>query len=260
MRASLALALAALAAPPSLADEPPAPPSVEAEPAAAPPSPPSVRPLPDALAKFDAGDYEGVVASLQNLFGSHAIDAVDRAQALRVYGIACVLTGRSLAAEAAFTEWLGLDPRARLDPSLVRPEAVAFFEQVRARHRGERERELERRRPRSALLNLLPPAGQLQNGQRVKFAVLLAGELALSAVSLATFVALRSSQRPDGTFPDYDRALLLRDANWISTGLLAATVLYGVIDGFVVLRRIRAEIDRGAPGLRAATDPLTFLF
>jgi hypothetical protein len=214
-------------------------------------------PLPDALSKFDAGDYEAVVTDLQGVFGSHAIaDPVDRAQALRIYGIACVLTGRALAAEAAFLEWLGLEPRARLDPTLVRPDVVAFFEQVRARHRDELLREVERRRPRTAALNLIPPAGQFQNGQRTKFAVLLAAELSLSATSLASFVALYTAHRPDGTYPDCptpsmcDRINALYAVNWISTGLLVAVVLYAVIDGFVVWRRIRNDFERDAASLR----------
>src|SRR5205085_1647978 len=117
-------------------------------------------------------------------------DAVDRAQALRIYGIACVLTGRQLAAKGAFLDWLALEPRARLDPTLVRPEVVDFFERLRAEHRDELVREVERRRPRTAVLNLLPPAGQYQNGQRAKFAALLAAEIGLLALNLATGITL----------------------------------------------------------------------
>jgi hypothetical protein len=211
--------------------------------------------LPEALTRFDAGDYEATVTILQGLFGSHAVDPVDRTQALRIYGIACVLTGRTLAAEAAFTEWLGLDPRAHLDANLVRPEAVAFFADVRARHRGELVREIERRRPRTAALNLLPPAGQFQNGQRTKFALLLGAELALSALSVATFVALKTTQSPYGTFPDYDRAEALRATNWIGTGALVAVIVYAVIDGFVVFGRIRADLAREEADLRAQAPP-----
>lgn len=222
-------------------------------------------PLPDAMTKFDAGDYEAVVANLQGVFGSHAIaDAVDRAQALRIYGIACVLTGRALPAEAAFIEWLGLEPRARLDPSLVRPDVVKFFEQVRARHREQLLREVERRRPRWAGFNLIPPLGQLQNGQRVKFFVLLGLELGFAATSIGSYVALTSALRPDGTLPDCptpamcERGDLLKYTNWISTGLLAAVVVYAVVDGFVVWRRIRNNLERDAASLRASADPMHF--
>jgi hypothetical protein len=218
-------------------------------------------PLPEALAKYDAGQYEAVVDQLARVFGSREIvDPIDRAQALRIYGIACVLTGRGLAAESAFVEWLGLEPRARLDARLVRPDVVAFFEQVKARHRDELLREVERRRPRTAALNLLPPAGQFQNGQRAKFGVLLGLEVALLATNVATGVALYSTVDAHGVFPDADRATQLKVVNWVSFGALIATVLYGVIDGFVVFNRIRDAINRDADGLRAGSSNLALNF
>ncbi len=213
---------------------------------------PPAGPLPDALAKYEAADYEGVVARLESVFGSSSIaDPVDRAQALRIYGIACVMTGRPLAAEQAFVGWLALEPRAHLAPALVRPDVVAFFQQVRAHHRAELLHEVERRRPRSAALNLLPPAGQFQNGQRAKFAVLLGLEVALLATNVATGAALYSTADSHGTFPDPDRAVQLKVVNWASFGSLLAVLVYGVVDAFVVGNRIRDEIDRDLEGLQA---------
>jgi hypothetical protein len=180
---------------------------------------------------------------------------VDRAQALRIYGIACVLTGRQLAAKGAFLDWLKLEPRARLDPSLVRPEVVDFFEHLRAEHREELVREVERRRPRTAILNLLPPAGQFQNGQRTKFALVLGAEVGLLAVNLGTGLTLYAEHRPDGTFPDPDRAMVLRSINWASFAVLLGVVLYGVVDGFVVYHRIVRELERDEASLRAAAGP-----
>ena len=209
-------------------------------------------PLPDALQKFEAGEYEAVVTTLRASIDANAIgDPVDRAQALRLYGIACVLTGRSLAAEAAFLHWLSLDARARLDPGLVRPDVVAFFEQVRARHRDALLREVEKRRPRTAALNLLPPAGQFQNGQRTKFALLLTAEVALLATNIATGAALYGTQGDDLTFPDPGRAEVLRGINWVSFAALLGVVLYGVVDGFVVFSRLRQQAAEDADSLRA---------
>jgi hypothetical protein len=163
-----------------------------------------------------------------------------------------VLTGRQLAAKGAFLDWLALEPRARLDPTLVRPEVVDFFERLRAEHRDELLREVERRRPRTAVLNLLPPAGQYQNGQRTKFAVLLAAEVGLLALNLTTGIILYQSHGADGTFAQdfpYDALTAL---NWTSFAALAGVLLYGVIDGFVVYQRIRRELAVDAESLRAA--------
>jgi hypothetical protein len=211
--------------------------------------------LPEALARFDAGDYEGVVALLQSRLLE---DRADRAQALRLLGISSLLTGRPLPAEAAFAAWLDLDPRARLDPQLVRPDVVAFFDQVRERHRKKRLAELERRRPRSGILNLLPPAGQFQNGQRRKFGALLAAELALLAVNVATGAALYATVRPDKTFPDPGRAEALQITNWASFGALMGVLIYGVIDGFVVAGRIRRALDQDEASWRADAGGVHF--
>lgn len=209
-------------------------------------------PLPQALEEFDRGDYEAVIVTLRSSVDEAAItDPVDRAQALRVYGLACFLTGRHLAAESAFQRWLRLDGRARLDPQLVRPEAVAFFEEVRRRTRDEGIREVERRRPRSAWLNLLPPAGQFQNGEKGKFGALLACEVALLGLHVATGAALYGTVRTDGTFPDPERAEGLRAVNWLSFVALGGAILYGVIDGFVVFKRQRDQLRREADSLRA---------
>ena len=218
---------------------------------------------------FDAGEYEAVVSSLRaSVDGSVISDPIERAEALRLYGIACVLTGRTLAAETAFLHWMRLDVRARLDARLVRPDVVMFFEQVRAAHRDELLAEVERRRPRSAALNLLPPAGQIQNGQRGKFVTLLSLEVGLSAASLGTFLSLFFTQRPDGTFPDARRAEVMRGINWGATFALAAVAVYGIIDGFVYFRRLRDAARPRAPGsaeLRATrfaptAAPLAFQF
>jgi hypothetical protein len=135
---------------------------------------------------------------------------------------------------------------------------VAFFERVRDRHRKKRLAELEHRRPRSAVLNLLPPAGQFQNGQRRKFGVLLAAELALLVVNVASGGSLYATVRPDKTFPNPDRAEALQITNWVSFGALMAVLVYGVVDGFVVGGRIRRALDRDEASWLAATGVVRF--
>ena len=214
-------------------------------------------PLDEALARFEAGEYEAVVGTLRAVVDAgEPADPVDRAQALRVYGIACVLTGRKVAAEGAFLLWLRLEPSARLDPSLVRPEVVDFFDDVRRRHVADLLLEVERHRPRSFALNLLPPAGQYQNGERAKFYVVLGLEVALLAVNLATGITLYTDRNGmDGTFADSERASNLRTLNWVSFGALMAVVVYGVIDGFAVYGRINRKLLRDENNLMRAASP-----
>src|SRR5207245_2566457 len=115
--------------------------------------------------RYELGDYEGVVQVLRPLVDAEVPDLPkeDRIEALRTYGIACVLTGRRIAAEGAFVLLLRADAKTELDPTLVRPEAVALFVEVRQHWRAELVTAYKKTRGRRwAILNLLPPAGQFQ--------------------------------------------------------------------------------------------------
>jgi hypothetical protein len=166
----------------------------------------------------------------------------DRAEAHRLVGLAHFFLGELPEAEAAFLAYLRLDLDGRLDPSQVPPEAVTFFEDVRARHAAELRRQRPRQR-RYPLLNLLPPGGQLQNRERGKAVALGVAELSLLAVNVASYVALARACRDDdftcawdGT-EDPGKARALRAANYLSGVALIGVYLYGVFDGFRGYRR-----------------------
>jgi hypothetical protein len=210
---------------------------------------------PDAALKtardeFDFGNYESVVARLRPFV--EALELVrelpqkaDRLEALRVYGIACTLTARKTAAEGAFLLLLREEPSTRLDPALVRPEAVAFFDEVRARHRAELLAVYRKnRRPHYWALDLIPLAGQMQNRQWKKAIVFGAIELALLATNITTGALLDHYEGPMNDFAGHHAAFEpLRDVNWISFGLLLGVTAGGLVDAFVVGAR-RADRDR----------------
>jgi hypothetical protein len=206
--------------------------------------------------EFDFGNYEGVVGRLRPLVEALELarelpEKADRLEALRVYGIACTLTGRRTAAEGAFLLLLREEPSMRLDPALVRPEAVAFFDEVRARHRAELLTAYRKnRRPYYWALDVIPLAGQLQNRQWKKAIVFGALELALLATNITTGALLGHYAGPhddfDANMVDHRNLFApLRDVNWISFGVLLSVTAAGIIDGFVVGAR-RAERDRQA--------------
>jgi hypothetical protein len=196
-------------------------------------------PIADALERFDFGDYEGVVARLRPIVENGARELpleVDRIEALRVYGIACTLTDRKTAAEGAFLLLLREEPKMRLEPSLVRPEAVAFFDEVRTRHRDELLAVYRRTRPRyNWALDLLPTVGQFQNHQRAKGFVLGGLELTLLGGTIVTYSLLTHFEGKDHTFAGheglYDSA---RGLNITCFTALLAVTAYGIIDAFVV--------------------------
>lgn len=205
-------------------------------------------PIADALDAFDFGDYEGVVTRLRPLVDRGARDLAERAdrlEALRVYGIACTLTDRKTAAEGAFLLLLREEPSTRLDPALVRPEAVAFFDQVRARHREELLAAYRRTRPRYYWwLNLVPTAGQFQNRQLAKGFAIGGSELVLLAGNILTGVLLNRWDGDHHLFEMHQDAYgPLRGVNIASFAALLTVTAYGIIDGFVVGKR-RRERER----------------
>jgi hypothetical protein len=202
-------------------------------------------PIAQALDEFDFGDYESVVTRLRPIVDAPELSRelpqrTDRLEALRIYGIACTLTNRRTTAEGAFLLLLREEPSTRLDPALVRPEAVAFFDEVRTRHRDELLAAYRKTRPKYYwALDLIPLAGQFQNRQWKKAVLFGSLELALFAGNLATGLTLDHYKgdhldfKPDGH--DYTNLYAPLQAVNIAcfVGLLVVTSA-GIIDAFVV--------------------------
>jgi hypothetical protein len=214
-------------------------------------------PIAQALDDFDFGAYESVVTRLRPLVDAlgeltrELPDKADRLEALRVYGIACTLTGRKTAAEGAFLLLLREEPSTRLDPALVRPEAVAYFDEVRARHREELLAAYRKTRPRYFwALNLIPVAGQFQNKHWKKAIVLGSIEIALLAGTAVTYGLLAHYEGDhhdfDGHQGMYDP---LRYTNYVCFGALLAVTAGGIIDAFVFGQKRRERERRVEAGL-----------
>ena len=208
-----------------------------------------------ALGLYVQGHYQQAAARLAPLVQKRVLaDRADRLEALRTYGIALFLGGARPAAERAFRELLRLDPKARLDPDFVKPECVRFFAGVKRRYRRELDAVVQRSAPKgSAVVNLLPPWGQLQNGHRSKAWWLLGGLAVTAAVSIATAAAWYGMRNHDGTFDVSDgTANGLQVSNLVAAGLFAGLYLYGVVDGLIYyFRHRRARLT--APS--TALDP-----
>ena len=180
------------------------------------------------------------------------LERADLGEAHRLVGIAYLYAQppRQDLAEYHFLQYLRIDLDAHLDPALYPPEVVNFFNDVRARHAPA----LKRLRPkkRYAVLSLLPPWGQFQNGERVKGWVIggLLGTFA--AANLTSYLVLRSwcreQEGPVGTSVGCDEtknrndsASTLRAIN-ITAGVgLILTYVYGVYDGVRGYRRESRE-------------------
>jgi hypothetical protein len=193
-----------------------------------------------------AGEYDRAIELAGSVVSAEAAAKADFAEAHRLLGLAHYFRGDTATAEAEFLAYLKLDLDGRLDPAVVPPEAVAFFEDVRARHAVEL-RKLRPRQRRFMWLNLLPPGGQIQNRQYTKAWVLGGVEVALAATHLTTFFVLRSwCDNPDNTCVDGgtdipDKARKWRTVNYLSGAALIGVYVYGVIDGFRGFRRTSRE-------------------
>lgn len=238
------------ARPPLNPTAPPPDPRREFAPAHVPNAPqPVTRVLADANRAAAAGMWNDVVQAVEPLFKPPGplpaiqLSIADATEAHRLLGLAYFFLGRRDVAEQHFMAYLRLDLDARLDPALVPPEAVTFFEDIRARHAAELRAMRPKPKPkRSLVLELLPPFGQIQNGETTK-AWVLGGMLGTFAIAnLGSFALLRSwcSTKDDTCDQNGNHvasARTMRMINLTSGAALIITYLYGVYDGVTVGRR-----------------------
>lgn len=197
----------------------------------------------DAIA---SGEYDRAIELASSVVSAEAAAKADFAEAHRLLGLAHYFRGNTVIAEEEFLAYLKLDLDGRLDPAVVPPEAVAFFEDVRSRHAAEL-RKLRPRQRRYGWLNLLPPGGQIQNKQYTKAWVIGGAEVALAATHLTTFFVLRSwcgnndNTCTSGGTDIPDKARKVRTVNYLSGAALIGVYLYGVVDGFRGSSRARRE-------------------
>jgi hypothetical protein len=209
------------------------PPSALPAPPAPPPPADAATALERARAAYEYGDMEMVVESARLVAeGRLRPTPAQREQALRYLGIGLYVTNRLEGAETAFFDLLRLRPSARLDPTITRPDCVAFFEQVRQRHAAEIKEATRNRPGKSFALALLPPFAQFQNGSRAKGLTFGVIEALSGGTALYTFAQLHAWQTSDDTFGSHHGdAYTYRAINWISFGVFVATFLAGVVDG-----------------------------
>ncbi len=189
---------------------------------------------------IEALEYQRAADLLFPLTASFAdiLDRQDRAEAWRLFGLAQFFLKQYEGAERSFLEYLKLDVDGRLDPGLVPPEAVSFFEEVRSRNAALlRKYRPKPRKRRSWALNLVPPAGQFQNRHRRKGWAIGTTGAVLIATNLTTYFVLRSWCDPETNVCTSESADTVRAANLASGALFLAVLGYGIIDGFANYKR-----------------------
>ncbi len=175
--------------------------------------------------RFEFGAWADCAGTLRPWLAKNPpLSEADAVDAYRMLGISEFHLGDQAQARAAFVNLLSFDPDYTLDPFLVPPPIVDFFDRVKKEHEAalaplrERKRALraEQRLAEEAKRRLLqeeqartgPPtklirvqeriylfnwmplgAGQFQNGQRAKGTAIAAGEIAAGLVNIGAIIA-----------------------------------------------------------------------
>ncbi len=235
------------------------------------------------------GDYEAVIRTITPLVDPDiqlvGIDA--QARAWELLGLAHLFLKHEEQARAAFTRLIKLDPERRLDPLVVPPAAIAFFEGIRAslaeelqREREEfvrRQKEEEERRRlantvevqkeirrNSRLVAAMPfGIGQFQNGDAALGAAFLAGELAAIGLSVGFFLAVEDLRQPSGRIArdDIGRAESLQTAQVVSGGAAVGLMVLGAAQALWSFREetlVRERTIKPGPGPAAAPAGASF--
>ena len=177
--------------------------------------------------RFEFGAYADCAGTLRQWLATEPTLSDEQAvEAYRMLGISELQLGDEGQARAAFVNLLSFDPDLALDPFLVPPAVVDFFDRVKKEHEPalaplrERRRELReqqrlaeeakrrllaeeqartgpatklvRVQERIYLFNWLPlGAGQFQNGQNGKGTALAAGQVAAGLINIGAIVTHR---------------------------------------------------------------------
>lgn len=205
----------------------------------------------------------------------------DIVAAYEMLGLSHFYTGEEDEAREMFTQLLYIRPEHRLDPFLVPPPAVAFFDRIRndpalkaklekiERERRAREQAEARKPPRTVVrriylqrdrqvnqwwLTLVPfGAGQFQNDHVTKGVLLAVGEGVALSTNIVCYLLLDALAKDNGKYASEDLELArgLQVTQYVSLGVFTAAVIYGIIDANVyyqpvvrgTYRKTREETD-----------------
>lgn len=215
-----------------------------------------------ARAEFDYQNFENAATLLEQLLVPQVrlTTEKDIVAAREMLGLCYFYLGKQQQARQQFIELLYLRPDHRLDPFMIPPAAVTFFdsitnepairaklEQIKKSRRANtkptpprqppvrvqtlvRQRELVRR---NRLVAFLPfGLGQFQNGDTLKGVLLASGGGLALVANITCYSLLVALANENGRYAPGDMQLArgLRIGQYVGLGLFAASWIYGAID------------------------------
>lgn len=239
--------------------------------------------LADARKSFREGNYKEALRIYNDLVRPQVrlADSTDIVEAYVNLGVCRIETGDEEGAKAEFEKALELDPNRQLDPLLItNKRAIALFDDTKADLRVRAEREANARREaeekerlrklRASLigvqnnvyaLTFVPGAGQIQNGQRLKGALILGGEGVTFGASFGIWYYLVNKYGIRSTAVPLEEGPRVRRLQQIEIGAGIAfwgLAIYSAIDANLHFKKqTRAQIDESLlpPELRDVTPP-----
>lgn len=235
------------------------------------------------------GDYPAVLAKIEPLVEPQIrlTDPDQLARAYELLGLSYFYLNRQEDAQRVFEKLVRFRPDQQLNPVLVPPPAVAFYNAIRARLADEiaREREALRKRQledealrrkanqvlvevevrhNSKLVALLPfGSGQFQNEQPALGSIFLGTELVAIGVSTGLFLSVQSLRLDSGAFAreDVTRARDMRTGMWVSGGIAVGLIIAGTVNALLNFEE-RVETNRRVSPAPSDTSnsPLSFTF
>jgi len=227
--------------------------------------------LKNARNTFEYGNYDESLRIAETLLASHQLSAErDLVEAYRIAGLSDFYLNRPEAARRHFVALLSVDPDYGMDPFLVPPPAVAFFDGVkrdneslltpireRRKALAEQERladearrklieenlmrQLEPERPvlvqtvevHTFATNFVPfGAGQFQENRPVMGSIFAGTQVIGLATAIGSFAKIESLRDEHGYYAQADIGTVnnLVTAKWMGVGLLSASVILGIAD------------------------------
>lgn len=219
---------------------------------------------------YTFGDYEGAVQVLTPVVEPEMEirGLSEQVRAFELLGLSHWYLGQNDASKRYFRRMILVNPDKELDPRLVPPPIIEFYEDLRqdlaedikrseAELRKRIEEEERQRRERNALIKevtykenslvvaLLPfGVGQFQNGDETLGWIFLTAEVAAITLSVSFLYAAESLRQPNGFFrpEEADLARNLQTAQIISGGAAIGLMVAGIVHS-VSRYRERVEID-----------------
>ena len=212
------------------------------------------------------GDYPNTIAQLQPLIEPDVLlEPDDAAKAYEYLGLSFYFLEDKEHAKEYFSRLIRLRPDWELDPVLVPPTAITFYNDIHRKMEAElsrqrealellKRREAERRmrantreiiiedRKNSLFVACMPfGLGQFQNDQPILGTLFLSSEIIAIGLSMGFFMSVESMRLSNGFYEHekYERAQQLQTAQLISGGVAVGLMIGGVIQALYAYRETK---------------------